>query len=193
MLQALVELSAAARQHLEGVAWCLPRAARPERLFAGLYQQLLDRGEVTPHLPLHHLRAACISTLLGLQVGTVDDVGSLEAMLIAASRKACMHSPAMITQTRGACWCCCSSKSCLLSACTQCPSPSMQVQEADDWPQQAAARALQDALQGRGQWDVSPRSRASEWRSLAVLPVRLLAWLAQVGCEIAVCLRDHAI
>lgn len=54
------------------------------------------------------------------------------------------------------------------------------MQEADDWPQQAAARALQDALQGRGQWDVSPRSRASEWRSLAVLPVRLLAWLAQV-------------
>ena len=67
MCQALVSVSDAARQHLEGVAWCLPRAARPERLYSGVYDQLLDRWEITPNLPLHHLRAACIGALLSLQ------------------------------------------------------------------------------------------------------------------------------
>ena len=41
-------------------------------------------------------------------------------------------------------------------------------------------RSLQEALHGPGQWGRSPRASAAEWRSLAVLPVRLLAWLAQV-------------
>ena len=60
--------SEAARRHLDSVAWCLPRHATPERLFSGLWGSLLGRQEVTPHLSLHHARAACLLALLQLQV-----------------------------------------------------------------------------------------------------------------------------
>ena len=64
------------------------------------------------------------------------------------------------------------------------PATPLSLQEVEGWPAEAADAAIQGVLRGPGAWGRSRASSASEWRCLAVLPVHLLAWLAQVRDEI---------